>query len=248
MNLSLFDELAHSQIHAFKLPTISEYDETDRRAPRVPKYNALKVVDFHNGIKDFQTTKRAFMSVEGPLVKKLPAVFRKKWFAELEDSVVPLYYLYDEFKSIAIEVEAASPGSTGHFGALNYILEHTKEQVLAYLLSCPIRAAKYDFAHGISREPATLWPQSHWSSQENQAIYLQALSELKSPTPTLFQRLTAGMKIRFASPLSFDYNGHRLKVADFQVMKDGKKLRFVSIEHGFVAKITGAESLAFTVI
>lgn len=243
MNYSLFDEPAVQAADAFKLPSIHEYDESDRDAPKVPKYNALKVIDFHNGVKDYCTTKRAFISVEGALLKKLPPVFRKKWFAELEDSAVPLFYLYDEFKVIATQVEALSAGSTGRYGFLDYILNRTKEQVLDYLLSCPYRAAMYDFAHQIPREPATLW-----SSQDEQALYVQKLNELKSPKPTLFQRLAAGMKIRFASPLTFDFQGARLQVTDFQVVKDGRKLRFVSVEHGFQAKIRGADEMDFAVI
>lgn len=248
MNYSLFDEPTVQAADAFKLPSIHEYDESDRDAPKVPKYNALKVIDFHNGVKDYSTTKKAFISVEGALLKKLPPIFRKKWFAELEDSAVPLFYLYDEFKLIATQVEALSAGSTGRYGFLSYILNCTKEQVLDYLLSCPYRAAMYDFAHKIARDPATLWPATHWSSQENQVLYFQKLNELKSPKPTLFQRLAAGMKIRFASPLTFDFQGARLQVTDFQVVKDGRKLRFVSVEHGFQAKIRGADEMDFAVI
>ncbi len=233
MNLSLdFSAPAGNQppFHAqqsIPRPVRSSWSDYDRTAPKSPWGPVQHMTDYRNGCVEVSTAGHGGMKVEGALAKKLPTLFRKKWYEEDCEVLIPLFYLYDDLKVIA---DTLSDDEAGRCGFIAAVKRLSKDKCLERLLSYGTYAAIYDFINKINR------PDDFFRGDYQRKAYADGLARLKNPAPV--KTLVHGQVIRFKSPICFSVDRKDVEVTDFVVIKDGRKVLFKPIGHTFTARIS----------
>lgn len=235
--------------NGLKLPVIEYYDLDTERAPETPRGPAYKVYNYQNGIMEYETHRKSCISVRPDLAKKIPAALRKKWYFELDGAYIALFYLYQEFRMTAEQVAAVEGAAQiGRYGSLSFIYERNQEEVLAYMLRCPIAAAVYDHQHGIVRDTSAHWESEGYLKAETIALYNEKLATLKNPALKKLSQLVTGARVEFESPIYFAQNGVQIQVKTFTVKRDGRAIRFLPDGYNFLAVIPGFKDKKYTII
>lgn len=250
MNLSLdFGPQGYVSNPASQLPTIARYNIDTEKAPTTPRGPAYSVYDYRNGITEYDTHRKSCVSISPALQKKIPNALRKKWYFELDGAFIPLYYLYAEYRMAAEQVAAVEGESEiSRYGSLSFIYKHTQEEVLAYMLKCPLAAAVYDTENGIERDPHKHWEADGRFKDDTINLYIEHLETLKHPTRRKVPELLTGVRIRFEQALYFTYEGRQLAIHEFTVKREGRLLRFLPDGYPFVARVSNLKERPYTVL
>lgn len=225
---------------AFVMPTLSYWPDYDKKAPSSKWGPVQRMVDYRNGILDISTSGHGGLKVTGELAKKIPKHFRQTWYEEDCECVIPLFFLYDEFKVIA---DQFSYEEAGKYGFLRAIKRKSKDDFKAQLLGYGCYAAIWDFIHGLKRDASTF--ESEWEQRN----YTEKMAVLQNPKVKITAAsVKDGQKIRFESPVIFTVDNQTIEVSDFMVVKDGVTVRFKPIGHGFMARISNWRNMHFSVL
>lgn len=223
-----------------QMPTLSYWPDYDKNAPSSKWGPVQRMVDYRNGIFDISTSGHGGLKVTGELAKKIPKHFRQTWYKEDCECVIPLFFLYDEFKAIA---DLFTYEEAGKYGFLRAIKRKSKEDFKAQLLGYGCYAAIWDFMHGTTRDV------SSFEGELRQREYTEKMADLKSPRVKITAgSIQDGQHIRFESPIIFTVNQETVEVTDFKVVKEGRTIRFKPVGHGFMAKISCWTKLNFSVV
>lgn len=230
---------AYQSLTAVKRPVRSYWPDYDKTAPKSPWGPVQTQTDYMNGCVEVSTSGHGGMKVTGALAKKIPALFRNRssWYEEDCEVLIPLYYLYDDFKVIA---DSLSEEEARRCGFIASVKNKSKEQCLALLVSSGFYAATYDFINKTSR------PVDSFKSEFDQREYVARLEALKNPVAP--KVLTHGQVIRFAKPIFFTVDRKDVEVTDFIVLKDGRKVLFRPVGHTFTARISKWEEYEYSTI
>jgi len=221
-------------------PTLSYWPDYDKNAPSSAWGKVQRMVDYHNGVLDISTSGHGGLKVTGELAKKIPKHFRQTWYEEHCECVIPLYFLYDEFKAIA---DLFTYEEAGKYGFMRAIKRKSKEDFKAQLLGYGCYAAIWDFIHGLTRDASTF--ESEWEQRN----YTEKMADLQNPKVKITAAsVKDGQKIRFESPVIFTVDNQTIEVTDFMVVKDGATVRFKPIGHAFMARISNWRKMHFTVM
>lgn len=243
MNLSLdfsAPVVTHSLFqaqHSIPRPVRSSWSDYDRSAPKSPWGSVQNMTDYRNGCIEVSTAGHGGMKVEGALAKKLPTLFRKKWYEEDCEVLIPLFYLYDDLKAIA---DTLSDDDAGRCGFIATVKRLSKDKCLERLLSQGAYAAIYDFINKKTR------PADFFRDDYQRKAYADGLARLTNPAPV--KTLEHGQVVRFKSPICFSVDRKDVEVTDFVVIKDGRKVLFKPIGHTFTARISNWKEYEYSTI
>lgn len=226
-------------LKAVPRPERAYWPDYDKTAPKSPWGPVQHQTDYMNGCVEVSTSGHGGMKVVGALAKKIPALFRNRssWYEEDCEVLIPLYYLYDDFKVIADSLTEEEARRCGFVAAVK---NKTKEQCLASLLSHGFYAATFDFINKKTR------PVESFKSEYDQREYAARLDALTNPVPP--KTLEHGQVIRFAKPIFFTVDRKNVEVTDFIVLKEGRKVLFRPVGHTFTARISKWEEYEYSTI
>lgn len=224
-------------VKAVPRPETDSWCDYDKSAPKSPWGPVQHMTNYKNGCIEVSTSGHGGMKVEGSLAKKIPLHFRLKWYEEDSDVMIPLYFLYDDFKVIA---DTLSEDEARRFGFIGAVKRLTKEQCLERLLACGAYAATYDLINKTTR------PVESFSSEYDRRDYVQRLESLKKPVPP--KVLTHGQKVRFVRPLIFSVDRKDVEISDFTVVNEGRKVLFHPVGHTFLARIKRWAELDYSIV
>lgn len=231
------------------LPVVDVYNLGSQMAPETPVGPAYRVYNYLNGIMEYETHRKGCTSIKPELAKKIPKALRQKWYFECDNSFVPLFYLYHEYRLTAELVAAVEgPAQLGRFGSLGFIYKHSREQVLQYMLNCPIAAAVYDFENGISRNLQDHWEPEGEFREGVIALYTQKLITLRQPTSSPTAKLITGVRVRFEQAIYFEYQNRKVAINDFTVKRNGSKVLFIPDGFPFAARVVDHKERQYCII
>lgn len=254
MNLS-FDfglvQQAGQVAASFRRPAVDTYSVDNEPCPATPRGPAYRMCNYHNGIVEYDTHRKSCTSITPELAKKIPKALRKKWYFELDGAFIPLYYLYEEYRLVAEQVAAVEGADQlGRYGSLSFVYSHSKDDVMAHMLRCPVSAAVYDFESGIVRNV-----EQHFTSDYDGEVnvldvqlYLEKMAELKNPGMKSLSSLVTGVRVRFDRALHFAYEGQQVSVKEFTVKREGRAIRFLPDGYPFVARVSNLQGRKFEII
>jgi hypothetical protein len=230
------------------LPVVNVYNLDAGFAPKTPRGPAYRVYDYLNGIIEYDTHRKSCASISPALAKRIPKALRQRWYFECDNIFVPLYYLYPEYRLIAEHVAAVEGESQlPRYGSLSFIFKSTREQVLQYMLQCPLAAAVFDFENGISRNPGEHWALEDSSKEQTIALYLHKLEDLKQPEVSS-ERLMTGVRVRFDQAVYFEYQGQQVAVNYFTVKRVGRKVLFLAQGYPFAARAIDLKERSYSIV